>query len=82
VPSDKSRTRVGVGELVDLTCTAGAADWTMSPQIGSLSATNGETVTYTAPATGGSVTFTATVGSASATLPLTIVPRRARVEED
>jgi hypothetical protein len=73
-PSPKTRTRVGVGELVDLTCSTGSADWTMSPQSGNLSADSGATVTYTAPAGATSVTITAKDSSgATASITFTIV---------
>ena len=72
-PSNKSRTRLGLGELVDVTCSTGAADWTLSQQSGSLSATNGTTVTYTASMFPGSVTITATANGATASITFTIV---------
>jgi hypothetical protein len=73
VPSNRARTRLGVGESADLTFSAGSATWTISPAgAGTLSATSGPTVTYTAPDRANTVTITATAG-ATATITLTIV---------
>jgi hypothetical protein len=73
VPSNRARTRLGVGESVDVTFSGGSATWSISPaNTGSLSATSGPTVTYTAPDRANTVTITATAG-ASATITFTIV---------
>ena len=71
-PPDRARTRMAVGERVRVTYSLGAADWTIAGE-GELSATNGATVTYTAPNTGGDVTLTATGGGCSAMISFTIV---------
>jgi hypothetical protein len=71
-PADRTRTRMGVGERVRVTYSIGAGDWAISGD-GTLSQTNGQTVTFTAPGRGGSVTLTATGGGCSASITFTIV---------
>lgn len=84
VPSNRARTRLGVGESTNLTYSLGAATWTMSlpePEGGRLSSTSGATITYTAPDRAVSVTITATGGGCTKTIPLTIVePSSIRME--
>jgi hypothetical protein len=84
VPSNRARTRLGVGESTLLTYSLGAATWTMSPpdpEGGSLSSTSGASVTYTAPDRATSVTITATGGGCTKTITLTIVePSSIRME--
>lgn len=74
VPSTRTRTTVGVGETVNLTCTGGTGTptWSLNPAAGTLSGTSGATVTYTAPDRANTVVITATAGSA-ATITFTIV---------
>jgi outer membrane protein OmpA-like peptidoglycan-associated protein len=55
-PSPRTRTKVGVGEEVDMTHSPGAAAWTATA--GKLSAANGVTVLWTAPDTAQKVTVT------------------------
>lgn len=73
MPSNRARTRLGVGESTRLTFSLGAATWTQSPAAGSLSSTSGASVTYTAPDRANTVTITATGGGCTATITLTIV---------
>lgn len=84
IPSNRARTRLGVGESTNLTYSLGAATWTMSrpePEGGSLSSTSGETVTYTAPERAVNVTITATGSGCTETIQLTIVePSGVRME--
>jgi hypothetical protein len=61
-----------VGEEVAVTFSLGSATWTKSGG-GTLSATSGATVTYTAPDTGGSVTLTATGSGCTASITFTFV---------
>ena len=71
-PPNQARTRMGVGERVRLTYSLGAADWS-TPDGGDLSATNGQTITYTAPNRAATVVITATGGGCSASILLTVV---------
>lgn len=78
-PPDRARIRMGVGERVRTTYSLGSAAWTVAGG-GTLSATSGATVTYTAPNTAGSVTLTATGGGCSASITFTIVaPKSVRM---
>jgi len=69
-PPDRARTRIAVGERVELTYSLGTAAWAPADR---LSAANGVSVTFTAPDSAGSVTLTATGGGCSASITLTIV---------
>jgi hypothetical protein len=83
IPSNRARTRIGVGESVQLTFVptgpnadmiASIGTWTADPDgKGTLSSTSGQTVTYTAPDRAASVTFTAKASGYSGSLTLTIV---------
>jgi hypothetical protein len=76
VPSNRARTRIGVGETVNLTCTGGTGTptWTASPTgVGTLSATSGQNITYTAPDRANTVTITATAGASAPPIAFTIV---------
>ncbi len=76
MPSNRARTRLGVGESTNLTYSLGAATWSMNrpdPEGGSLSSTSGATITYTAPDRAVNVTITATGGGCTKTIQLTIV---------
>ena len=68
VPTDRTRTTIGVGEKVRLTFSPGSAKWTTDN--GTLSATGGSSTTLTAPDRAASVTVTAT-GDDGCTAPLT-----------
>jgi len=84
MPTNRVRTRLGVGESTDVTYSLGSATWTMSPaNAGSLSGTSGPTVTYTAPdrADNSPVTITATGSGCTKTIVFTIVePSSVRME--
>ena len=71
-PPDRARARMAVGERVRVTYSLGAADWTIAGD-GELSATNGATVTFTAPNQAGSVTLTATGSGCRASITFAIV---------
>ena len=75
VPSKQTRTKIGVGEPVDLTFSAGTATWTPDPGgVGTLSTTSGATVTFTAPDRANTATITATAAAGgTATIKFTIV---------
>ena len=75
MPSNRARTRLGVGESTRLTFSLGAATWTQSPaaDAGSLSGSSGTAVTYTAPDRQNTVIITAVGGGCTATITLTIV---------
>ncbi len=84
IPSNRSRTILGVGESAVLTYSLGAATWSISPpdpEGGSLSSTSGSSVTYTAPDRSANVTITATGGGCTKTITFTIVePSGIRME--
>ncbi len=69
-PPDRARTRMAVGERVELTYSLGAATWAPADH---LSAANGASVTFTAPDVEGTLTITATGGGCSAAITLTVV---------
>jgi hypothetical protein len=71
-PPDRARTKMAVGERVRVTYSLGAATWTAAGG-GTFSATEGATVTFTAPNTAGSVTLTATGGGCTQTITFTVV---------
>jgi Divergent InlB B-repeat domain/SMP-30/Gluconolactonase/LRE-like region/NHL repeat len=72
-PSNRTRTTIGVGEVVNLTSSGSSATWSWSG-VGRLNMTSGHQVTYSAGAIGGTATITAsdTVGKASITF--TVIP--------
>jgi hypothetical protein len=76
VPSNRARTRLGVGESTRLTFSLGEAQWSMNlPDLegGTLSSTSGATIVYTAPDRATSVTITATGSGCTKTIQFTIV---------
>jgi hypothetical protein len=74
-PRNRARTRIGVGEEVDLTVNPAPATWAISSGGGTLSPSTGSqtTVRYTAGDTAGSVTITATGSACSCTITFTVV---------
>jgi type VI secretion system secreted protein VgrG len=70
--ADRTRTRVGVGEEVRLTCSSGSANWSVSGG-GRLSSTTGSSVTFTAPDRAGNATVTASAGSFSCSITFTVI---------
>jgi type VI secretion system secreted protein VgrG len=72
-PANRARTRIGVGEEVELTVSPGSATWEITSGTGKLSPKSGAKVTYTADDTAGSVTITATKPGCSCTITLTVV---------
>jgi hypothetical protein len=73
-PANRARTRIGVGEEVELTVNPGPATWAITSGTGRLSPRGSQTtVTYTASDTGGNVTITATGAGCSCTITLTVV---------
>ena len=75
-PANRARTKIGVGEEVDLTVSPGPATWTITSGSGTITPSSGSnsTVRYTASDTTGSVTITATGQGCSCTITLTVVP--------
>ncbi len=74
VPSNRARTRIGVGEQIELTFSLGSASWTAAPpDAGTLASNTGATVIYSAPDRAASVTFTATGSGCTATVVITVV---------
>jgi hypothetical protein len=71
-PSNRGRTKIGVGEQVDLTVSGGSATWSLSGG-GKLSATSGASVRFTAGDRAASATITATAPSSTCTITFTIV---------
>jgi len=71
-PANRARTRIGVGEEVELTVSPGPATWSVSGG-GTLSSTSGTTVTFTAGDRTATSTITATGSGCSCTITFTIV---------
>ena len=74
-PSDRARTKIGVGEEVTCTFSLGNATWSLSG-VGKLSVFSGgaaQSVTYTAPDTAGTATLTATGSGCTDSIKFTIV---------
>jgi hypothetical protein len=74
-PSNRARTKIGVGEEVNLTVNPGPATWAITSGSGTLNPNSGSNtnVTFTAGDTAGSVTITATGAGCSCTITFTIV---------
>ena len=70
-PADRTRTTVGVGELVNLTYSLGSATWTVSK--GTLTAATGQTTRFQAPDRAATVTITATGGGCTSTVTFTVI---------
>ena len=70
-PSNKKRTKLGVGERVTLKVKPGSGTWTVTG--GKLSATTGATVTFTARSTGGKSKVTVTIGAETADIEFDVV---------
>jgi len=71
-PSNRARTKIGVGEQVDLTVSGGSATWSVSGG-GRLSATSGGTVRFTAGDRAASATITAQAPGSTCSITFTIV---------
>jgi len=71
LPTDRTRTTVGVGEKVKLTYSLGSATWTVSK--GTLTSATGQTVTFEAPDQAATVTIKATGGGCTCTLTFTVI---------
>lgn len=71
-PSNRARTKIGVGEEVTLTVSPGPANWAVSGG-GSLSSTSGTSVTFTAGDRAANANITATGAGCSCSIALTIV---------
>jgi hypothetical protein len=79
-PSNKARTKLGVGERVVLRITPGPGTWAVTGG-STLSATSGATVTFTARATAGKSKVTVTVGSQTAEVEFDVVrPNSVRMD--
>lgn len=72
-PSNRARTRIAVGEEVELTVSPGTATWSISTGTGKLSSTSGTKVTFTADDKAGSVNITANSSGCSCKIQFTIV---------
>jgi type VI secretion system secreted protein VgrG len=78
-PADRARTKIGVGEEVDLTMTPGPATWAITSGSGSLNPSSGSyaTVTFTADDNGEdpekTVTITATGSGGTCSITFTVV---------
>jgi len=70
-PANLARTKIGVGEEVNLTFSGGTATWTTTG--GRLSSDSGATVRFTAPDRAASITITATGSTCTATIPFNVV---------
>lgn len=62
-PPDRTRRRLGVGELVELACTSGPVQWEIVSGGGELSAAAGRSVQFRAPGEAAGVTIRAGSGS-------------------
>jgi uncharacterized Zn-binding protein involved in type VI secretion len=71
-PSDRTRTKLGVGEEVRLTYSLGEASWEISGD-GELSSASGSQVTFTAADHAGNITITATGGGTSAEISFEVI---------
>ena len=71
-PANLARTKIGVGEEVELTYTPGSAAWTIAGS-GTLSVPSGVLTIFTAADTAGSVTVTATGSGGSCSITFTVV---------
>ncbi|GEM_PF-3359983 len=71
-PSDRSRTRIGVGEEVNLNYSPGNAKWKISGK-GKISSKNGSSITFTAGNKSGSTTIKATGSGGSCSLTFTVI---------
>lgn len=72
-PSNRARTRIGVAERVRLRYNSGAATWRIVRGGGTLSATSGSTVTYTAGEAAAQVEISATGSSGACSIVLDVV---------
>ncbi|MGA2329324.1 MAG: hypothetical protein ABSH05_23940 [Bryobacteraceae bacterium] len=72
VPADRTRTTIGVGEDVYLTCSEGGVTWTVSGEA-VLSGTSGASVTLRAGRNAGSVTATATGPCCTCSITFTVI---------
>lgn len=73
-PTDRTRTKIGVGEEVELTVSPGPATWAFTAGTGKLSPGGSKTkVTYTADDKDATVTITATGTGCSCTITFTVV---------
>jgi hypothetical protein len=71
-PSNRARTKIGVGEEVELTVSGGSATWSVSAG-GRLSGTSGASVTFTAGDRAASATITAQTPTSTCAITFTIV---------
>lgn len=71
VPSNRKRKKVGVGEKVTLTFSGNSAPWTTTG--GTLSATSGKSVTWTAPKRAAQITITAVGSNCTASIDFAVV---------
>lgn len=74
-PANRARTRIGVGEEVELTVNPAPATWAITSGGGTLTPNSGNqtTVTYTADDAAGPVTITATGAGCTCSITLTVV---------
>ncbi len=72
IPSNRARTRIGIGEDVTLTVTPGPAQWSVSGDA-VLNPTSGSVVTFRAGSTAGSVTVTAQGPGCTCNITFTVV---------
>jgi len=71
-PADRARTRIGVGEVVNLTVDPAPGTWSVDTG-GTLSSTSGATVQFTAGDVAATATITAAAGGCNCTLELEVV---------
>jgi hypothetical protein len=72
-PSNRARTKIAVGEEVELTVNPGPATWAITSGSGTLNPNSGTKVTYTAGDAAGSATIKATGPGCSCTITFTVV---------
>jgi hypothetical protein len=72
VPADRTRTTIGVGEDVYLTCSEAGVNWTVTGEA-ALSGTSGASVTLRAGRNAGSVTATATGATCQCSITFTVI---------
>ena len=71
--TNNDRTTIGIGEAVDLSGMPGNTVWSLSGG-GSISATNGGSITFTASLSPGGATVTAQVGTAQQSVGFSVIP--------
>lgn len=82
-PGNRSRTTIGVGEEITLTCSGDSATWVLSGESGGSLAGSGKSVTYTAGAVAGTDVITATATGCEADITFYVIaPTQANYQQE